>query len=383
MEVLSNKEIYVLLKILNDKKVKEGSSSIIEVDKNFSLKELEHIQNEVALAENKAPEEVLTIENTYKNMFGQSFHSGYKLNIVSIEAISNYAVEYVQALAQDNLSGLSDENKLSLLMEEFYSSAKNTSDYDNFVVDKIKYMPVVLFAYINDLVKLKTITNKKYDLRRDLHQDCLMENPAFNEAMDNLLDIVATMNTFEFMSNYNDYFNSVDSDRQANLENMRGFISSIISMQFGKKTKSDSSRGNHSAKPTSLSEQQWMIWFCIDWYIQHSNVKPSDFTIMMNSRLFEINKVSKDYKKPSDKVISEFNKKIWDIIKEPREEKERLIVPQKNDMYIINLQLYRRFSSTAQMNPELQNNMVVNMNLKRQIDLITKNYQSCTNGKTS
>ena len=34
------------------------------------------------------------------------------------------------------------------------------------------------------------------------------------------------------------------------------------------------------------------------------------------------------------------------------------------------------------MNPELQNNMVVNMNLKRQIDLITKNYQSCTNGKT-
>ena len=97
----------------------------------------------------------------------------------------------------------------------------------------------------------------------------------------------------------------------------------------------------------------------------------------------EINKVSKDYKKPSDKVISEFNKKIWDIIKEPREEKERLIVPQKNDMYIINLQLYRRFSSTAQMNPELQNNMVVNMNLKRQIDLITKNYQSCTNGKTS
>ena len=130
MEVLSNKEIYVLLKILNDKKVKEGSFSIIEVDKNFSLKELEHIQKEVALAENKGAEEVLTIENTYKNMFGQSFHSGYKLNIVSIEAISNYAVEYVQALAQDNLSGLSDENKLSLLMEEFYSSAKNTSDYD-------------------------------------------------------------------------------------------------------------------------------------------------------------------------------------------------------------------------------------------------------------
>ena len=82
-------------------------------------------------------------------------------------------------------------------------------------------------------------------------------------------------------------------------------------------------------------------------------------------------------------IVSEFNKKIWDIIKEPREEKERLIVPQKNDMYIINLQLYRRFSSTAQMNPELQNNMVVNMNLKRQIELITKNYQSCTNGKTS
>ena len=67
MEVLSNKEIYVLLKILNDKKVKEGSSSIIEVDKNFSLKELEHIQKEVALAENKGTKEVLMIKNTYKS----------------------------------------------------------------------------------------------------------------------------------------------------------------------------------------------------------------------------------------------------------------------------------------------------------------------------
>lgn len=383
MEVLSNKEIYVLLKILNDKKVKDGFSSTIEIDKNFSLKELEHIQKEVALAENKSPEEVLTIKNTYKNIYGQKLHFGYKLNIVSIESITNYAFEYVQALAQDNLSGLSDENKLSLLMEEFYSSAKNISDYDNFVVNEIKYMPVVLFAYTNNLVKLKTITNKKYDLRRDLYKDCLMQNLAFDEAMDNLLDVITTMDALAFMGDLNDYCNSCTPDRQAKIKNMRGFISLIISMQSGKKAKSRASGNSHNDNTNILSEQQWKIWFCIVWYIQHSNVKATDYKIMMNSKLFEINKVSKDYKKPSDKVISEFNKKIWDIIKEPREEKERLIVPQKNDMYIINLQLYRRFSSTAQMNPELQNNMVVNMNLKRQIELITKNYQSCTNGKTS
>ena len=245
------------------------------------------------------------------------------------------------------------------------------------------HFSLVLFAYTNNLVKLKTITNKKYDLRRDLYKDCLMQNLAFDEAMDNLLDVITTMDALAFMGDLNDYCNSCTPDRQAKIKNMRGFISLIISMQSGKKAKSRASGNSHNDNTNILSEQQWKIWFCIVWYIQHSNVKATDYKIMMNSKLFEINKVSKDYKKPSDKVISEFNKKIWDIIKEPREEKERLIVPQKNDMYIINLQLYRRFSSTAQMNPELQNNMVVNMNLKRQIELITKNYQSCTNGKTS
>ena len=126
-----------MLKILNDKKVKDGSSSIIEVDKNFSLKELEHIQNEVALAENKVPEEILTIENTYKSMFGQNFHSGYKLNIVSIEAVTNYAVEYVQALAQDDLSGLTDENKLSMLYNHI-TNPKIDDDNNNTLFEEFQ-----------------------------------------------------------------------------------------------------------------------------------------------------------------------------------------------------------------------------------------------------
>ena len=47
MEVLSNKQIYILLKILNDKKLQDGSISYIEVDKTFTLEELEHIKQEI------------------------------------------------------------------------------------------------------------------------------------------------------------------------------------------------------------------------------------------------------------------------------------------------------------------------------------------------
>ena len=43
MEVLSNKQIYILLKILNDKKLQDGSANHIEFDKNFILKDFEHI----------------------------------------------------------------------------------------------------------------------------------------------------------------------------------------------------------------------------------------------------------------------------------------------------------------------------------------------------
>lgn len=171
MEVLSNKEIYVLLKILNDKKVKNGDSSTIEVDKNFALKELEHIQNEIALSENKIPEEVLTIENTYKNMFGQSFHSGYSILIHDMKTVKDYAVNYVETYITGELSSKTSDTKFTKLLSNFYNSSKSESNIKNFKTNDLKYMPVILFAYINDLVDIKSISNKKYDYRLDYQND--------------------------------------------------------------------------------------------------------------------------------------------------------------------------------------------------------------------
>ena len=41
-------------------------------------------------------------------------------------------------------------------------------------------MPVVLFAYVNNLVELKSLSVRKYDLRRDLNKDILRDD-VFNQ----------------------------------------------------------------------------------------------------------------------------------------------------------------------------------------------------------
>ena len=261
MEVLSNKQIYILLKILNDKKIKEGTINYIEFDKNFTLHDFEHIQQQICLIENKISNEIFTIEQTYIKMIGKDIHSGYKLNIVSIESITNYAFEYVQALAQDNLSGLSDENKLSLLMEEFYSSAKNISDYDNFVVNEIKYMPVVLFAYVNNLVELISITNRRYDLRKELLSDGFEKDEAFNKAMDNVLDMIMRMNAIELFQNILEYTESCNSDKLKFLQYLKSFINT-----FGKEKSTAEKTKKTTQKPKEkyhMMPQQWKILFCL------------------------------------------------------------------------------------------------------------------------
>ncbi len=374
MEVLSNKEIYVLLKLLKEK-------NNVKLDKNFTQKELEHLQSEICNAENKTPAEVLTIEKTYKNMMGMSLHDGYKLSALNIDSIEEYSNAYIEMLLDEKLDGYTPENNIQQLLAEFYSTTKDCTDYENYTVNEIKYMPVILFAYVNNLVKLKTITNKKYDLRRDLYQDRFEENLAFNEAMDNLLDVIATMDAFAFMGDFNDYFNSCTPDRQANIKNMRGFIKNVISIQSAKNVKNTTST-NSSKKLYHLSDQQWKIWFCIDLYVKKSNIKQTDFTIIMDSRIFEICKVSEDYKKPSDKVISIFNKTIWDIVKSPKEEKSRLIVPQKNDLYTINLQVYRSFCNQINNIVELQNDMILNKDVQRQVVLFLRDFQEFTSGKS-
>ena len=122
MKALSNKEIYVLLKLLIDKQAN------LELDKHFSLREIERIQQEISITENKSPQEVFTIENLSKRMYGMKIQTGYRVSSVDRDSIIDYSSKYVEALIKNDLTGLTDSNKLSVLIEEFSSTIKDKSN---------------------------------------------------------------------------------------------------------------------------------------------------------------------------------------------------------------------------------------------------------------
>ena len=180
MKVLSNKEIYALLKILNSKKSKSDSKFAIEFDKHFDLSELKHLQDEINLAEHKSVDEILTIDTICINAYGQEILTGYKVTITDIKSIISYSKKYIEALETNNLVGLSDTNKLSALAEDLRADITNKTNIENYSFTELKYMPVVLYAYVNELLELKSITSSKYRLTNsDLRGDdiCLRDLP--------------------------------------------------------------------------------------------------------------------------------------------------------------------------------------------------------------
>ena len=158
MKALSNKEIYLLLKLLNDKQAN------LELDKHFSLSEIERIQQEISITENKSPQEVFTIENLSKRMYGMKIQTGYRVSSVDRDSIIDYSSKYVEALIKNDLTGLTDSNKLSVLIEEFSSTIKDKSNLTEYKLNELRYIPVVLFAYTNQLIKIKSIIHNKYKL---------------------------------------------------------------------------------------------------------------------------------------------------------------------------------------------------------------------------
>ena len=77
------------------------------------------------------------------------------------------------------------------------------------------------------MIDLKSITNQKYDLRKDLNQDSLMNNKEFNESMDNTLKIAMEMKGIELFKNYNDYLNTCDAEKKDFLEDIYNFLNSF------------------------------------------------------------------------------------------------------------------------------------------------------------
>ncbi len=175
MKTLSNKEIYVLLKLLNDKQAN------LELDKHFSLSEIERIQQEISITENKSPQEVFTIENLSKRMYGMEIQTGYRVSSVDRDSIIDYSNKYVEALIKNDLTGLADNNKLSVLIEEFSSTIKDKSNLTEYCFSELKYMPVALYLYTKELINITCITHNKYRLtNRDLYDNdlCFDESPS-------------------------------------------------------------------------------------------------------------------------------------------------------------------------------------------------------------
>jgi hypothetical protein len=178
MEVLSNKEIFVLLKILSNKRLLKGLSPKLQVNGFFTKEELEHLQQEMSLFSNKSLNKIIKIKSVSKVGSELRTNSGHIINIIDANAIKNYVNKYVEAFINDKLIGLTPQIKFSSLFKEFQLLISKNNDNHNFTIKDLKYMPIVLFAYINDLIELKDLSLNGYD--SDNPEQCLLEDGSFS-----------------------------------------------------------------------------------------------------------------------------------------------------------------------------------------------------------
>lgn len=177
MKVLSNKEIYVLLKVLNDKSARKDLDTYIEIDKTFTRAELEHLQQEINSVNGKT---IIEIKDTQKPVFGVMVHSGYSITIRNISSIKDYAINYVESYIRGKIVSSTSDVAFSKLIKEFHNSIKNISNLLDYKIDNLRYMPIILFAYVNNLIKLNSISHEEYDYTIDYpYDDVMMDNPFY------------------------------------------------------------------------------------------------------------------------------------------------------------------------------------------------------------
>lgn len=363
MEVLSNKQIYILLKILNDKKLQDGSASYIEFDKNFALNDFEHIQQQICLVEDKTSDEIFTIEQTYMKMMGKDIHSGYKLSISDLDIIFDYANKYVEALIDESLTGLTPENNLSALLSEFYSTSNNTS-LDNCTVENVKYMPVVLFAYMNNLIELKSITNRKYDLRKEL-SGVSLKDAAFNEAVDNVLDMIMRMNAIELFQNCDEYSKDCDPEKLKLLQYMQNFINT-----FSNKKTTAGEPKKTTQKPKEkyhMMPQQWKMLFCL---LKRANeIGSCNGEGEIAKQIFVKNGIFTGKNLDGDTPVSRFNDDYNRIMGHKEKEEEMILYSKisNSNYFMFSLSKLRSFYNVIQKNDKLLEEFTKNKHFVAQI----------------
>ncbi len=365
MEVLSNKEIYVLLKILNDKKLKKGSSTVIEVDKNFSLNELEHIRQEIALVESKTPEEILTIENTYKSMFRMNIHFGYKLNIINFQSFLNYAHKYVQELTQGSLHGLTDDNNLSKLVNEFYSNIKDSSNLDYYVTREMKYMPVILSAYTSNLVELKTITNTKYNIRSGLNEDILCDDLSFTKSSNDTVKITVELNIADFCQRMSECLSSNKQEISIDISSFFGNATIINKEELKKPSKRV--LPNKKKEKYHMMPQQWKMLFCL---LKRANeIRSCNGEGEIAKQIFVKNGIFTGKNLDGDTPVSRFNDDYNRIMGHKEKEEEMILYSKISDSnyFMFSLSKLRSFYNVIQKNDKLLEEYTKNRHFVAQI----------------
>ena len=160
MEVLSNKEICILLKILTNEELMNGSTSMFKLDSSFVKEELEHLKKEINIAESCTQNEIMQVKESITKFRGMKLNHGFNIRIYKTKPILDYATKYVDSLVDNTLNGTLSDIKLPTLFKEFYLLIKEKSDFNDLISKNLKYMPVILFAYINKLIDLKFASNE-------------------------------------------------------------------------------------------------------------------------------------------------------------------------------------------------------------------------------
>ena len=332
MKVLSNREIYVLLKLLKGKELEKGSIINIEIDKNFTLEEIKHIQEEISLAENKVPDEIFSIENTYKKILKSEIHIGYKVSIIDIEALTNYSLKYVKALAKNELSGLSERENLTALINEFYSTIKDVPNVDNYIIEDLKYMPVVLLTYLNDLVELKGITNNRYDWRSELQDNGkLCDGLSVSFASNNGVTEIKVVTAFkrEKLLEYLQKLEASESDEITVEDSITLPFPTMTENSTGRKPKNKTPKKKKYHPIYHMKPQQWKIFMCMLKQVKESN--PKYAILEISQKHFINNSIFENKNGQQDTAISRFNSDYNRIKNNSKNDIEDLLAPKIDD----------------------------------------------------
>ncbi len=176
MNIISNKEIYILLKILTNKRLLRGSTPVFQVDNIFTKQELEHLQQEISSVNNKSPNKILKIKETLTKRI--AVPSLYNITIIDAQAIINYANQYIDAWVNNTINGISSNNEFKSLIKEFYFSLSNENNFKNYIEKDLKHMPVILWAYINKIIEINSL-NIDASNYNTLQDDIFLDSPVF------------------------------------------------------------------------------------------------------------------------------------------------------------------------------------------------------------